>query len=781
MANTISNNRISTLINSQVPFFVRNDHQTFVKFLEYYYEYLEQDSKVINEIKILKTFQNIDLTEDVYADKLYSIFLKLLPIDVLADKSILIKHIKDFYRSKGTEKSVKFLFNIMYNIQDISFYYPKKDILRASDGKWYIQKSLRISNTSINGISNTSLYGLDKYIGTKILGNTSNASAIVESVDRFFEQGTQIDELILSNIIGTFENGENILSVYDDLYEGTKNISSKVFGGIINSITITQGGANYNIGDHVIIVSNTGSGACATVAQVSTGNIAAISVLYGGAGYQNNNYLLINGGGGSGANGQISLVLDDGSIHPNSYNIVSDTISLEQNTAIGNITYSNLNSSITDPANSSIANSMYFWNYDNTGPAVVINVIDAGASYIDTPTISVIANSRIQSLGILGRMEIYDGGSNYVIGDKIEFINVSGGYGTGASGNVKNVDGSGTITQVEFEEVPGHIVGGSGYNINFLPTPNVITSTGAGANISVTSLLGTGATFSTITSDIGVIERIIIYNRGSGYTTIPTIDLSMSGDGTAQAVATIVSGVYSYPGRYLNDDGHLSSYNFLQDRDYYQLFSYVVNSSKSISEYRDVLKNLTHPVGSKLFGRYVYVDDDASNMICTCEPDDSVKYISVEKEYSKIGNTINIFSVAHSYTPNQNVTLEFVSWDNDYTNTKNGIYMIGGVSSDNIEIKQKSKLVHVEITNSGLGYSGNGYLEILGDGYGANVRYEVNTNGSIISVEILEPGINFTYMPEIIANASNTIGATFTSMISYANNSNGNVVISLIS
>lgn len=247
MANTVSNNRISNLINSQVPFFVRNDHPNFVKFLEYYYEYLEQDSKAVNEAKLLNTFYDIDLTEDVYADKLYSIFLKLLPKDILADKKLLIKHIKDFYRAKGTEKSVQFLFKILYNIQDITFYYPKKDILRASDGKWFIQKSLRINETKINNTSNTSFFALEKFIKTRISGNTSNASAIVESVDRFFEQGTQIDELILSNIKGTFNNGEVIFALYDDPIEGTKNVTANVYGGIINTITITNGGTKYNI------------------------------------------------------------------------------------------------------------------------------------------------------------------------------------------------------------------------------------------------------------------------------------------------------------------------------------------------------------------------------------------------------------------------------------------------------------------------------------------------------------------------------------------------------
>ena len=117
----ISNNKISTLINSQVPFFVRNDHQNFVTFLEKYYQYTEQENKVVNKIKNVKTYQDIDLTEDQYAELLYSTFLKYIPKDIIADKKLILKHVKDFYRAKGTEKAIRFLMRILYN-KEIDLY-----------------------------------------------------------------------------------------------------------------------------------------------------------------------------------------------------------------------------------------------------------------------------------------------------------------------------------------------------------------------------------------------------------------------------------------------------------------------------------------------------------------------------------------------------------------------------------------------------------------------------------------------------------------------------------
>lgn len=767
-----SNNRTSNLIKSQLPFFVRNDHPNFIMFLEAYYEYLEQNDKVTNRAKNVRTFRDVDLTEIEFAEKLYDTFMKYIPSDVVVDKNLLIKHIKDFYRAKGSENATRFLMRILYDIE-IDFYYPKVDILRASDGKWYTQKSLRVTNTAVANVTNTSISTLEKYIGTKITGASTNASATIESVDRYFEQGTLIDELILSNINGNFLNGEKIYTSFVEI-DTTKFLSSNVYGGIINTITINNAGSGYAIGDHVLIVSNTGTGACATVASVTTGNIGFITAFSGGAGYQNNmNVIITGGGGGTDATAKVLSVELTEKIHPNSYNVIYSTISLEANTALNNTTYSNLNSS---NINTTITNAVNSWSYSNTGPIVSVFVISAGNNYTSLPDVTASTNTTILQLGILGRMEIVNGGQNYQIGDTIEFINVTGGYGCGALGNVTNVDvsQSNAINEVKFVQIPGHTIGGSGYDQQLLPKANVISSTGNGANIVVKAILGAGANLIANTTSIGSIQRILISNRGINYGSNTVVDLSKSGDGQATANISIIEGVFTYPGRYINDDGHISSYNFLEDRDYYQNFSYVIRSSKSISDYRSVIKNILHPAGMKMFGEHLY-SNLANNTICPCDMDDSLLKTSIEKSYNKIGNTINISYVSHSFSTNDNITLEFVS--GGYSNVENGIYMIDTVSTNYFYVKQKSSISNVSITNSGKQYNANSYLVFTGDGYGANARYTTNANGSIISVTLLEPGINFTQAPTVTANGTNSISAVFVATIEYANNTSGNVIV----
>lgn len=665
-----ANNKISTLFPNQVPFFIREDYPDAVVFFQKYYEFLEQSNVDFRSgysiERLITHLQTIDIDNtdhDEAAEYLYKKFIRDIPLSIEADKSILLKHIKDFYRAKGTEKATKFLIYALTGHANTSLYYPKQDILKASDGKWFIQKTLRIANTWINGSSDSSLEGLQLFLGQQIIGETSNASAIVETTNRFYEQGSLIDELVLSNIQGDFQNGEKILS--NDGYE------THLYGGFINTITIRNGGIGYNVGDPVIVVSNTGAGACVVVSGVSTGNISSMLVDYGGAGFHTNDQILVSGGGGSGATAIVYIVDNSGSVHPNSYNIVAATIGLEGNTTIGNTLFSNLVPAVSDPANSSIANSMLYFQYSNVGPIQLVYIVNPGTNYTSTPTMDVVSNTIVRNSGILGRMSLNNGGIGYQVGDEIEFINVVGGYGTGARGNVTSVDGSGVITGIAFKQMAGHYIGGEGYNQSFLPRANVISTTGSGANVTVTAILGDGEFFGqTGNTPIGSIEEISIINKGVNYDDTTTLDLTGSGDGNANATVTTIEGVISFPGRFLNDDGFLSAYNFLQDQHYYQPYSYVIRTDVPMTEYATTMKKLGHPSGLKMFGEYIN-KDQTDSISYDIEDSESTIFTgdTLTASFRKYGNVVVVYSSGISTSANNSdIQVEFINSQNEQKN-----------------------------------------------------------------------------------------------------------------
>jgi len=620
-----ANNKTSLLVSSQLPAFVREEHETFVKFLEYYYKFLEQDGQQQYVAKNFPHYLDIDaIKEDIDGDaaagdehqiresgdyhaflqKMYEAFVKYIPDTVLADKTLILKHAKEFYRSSGSEKSVRFLIQALFNKQ-ASFYYPKTDILRASDGKWFIEKSLKITDIRVDNTSNS--IAASNFANTTIKGMISDATAVVEKVDIYYDKGQLIYELKLSNIYKEFINSEQIFAYYTE--EGSdKYITANLFSGIITSVQIINGGSGYTEGTTVPIVSNKGSGAQIIISKVSKGTIQAAGVVAGGAGFKVDDPLLVFGSG-SGAAGLVADVDDTGFYHPNSYNVMWTTINLEANTAINNTKYSNLNSTITNPANAWITNSMSYFVYANCGPAYSLTITNGGNNYIPPISIAISANTIISKLGILGRMQIVSGGLGYTVGDRIEFLNSLGSTGSGAIANVTSVAANGMITGVKFQQLPGHIVGGSGYNWLSLPSANVISATGSNANVIVTAIIGHNEQIVQSVSNIGTIQAMTIVSGGYGYTDNPTLALNTLGDKTANAQLSVVTGAYAYPGRYVTDDGHISGYNFLENRDYYQEFSYVVRVDETINKYRTPLKDLTHPAGARLFGQYDFVFD----------------------------------------------------------------------------------------------------------------------------------------------------------------------------
>jgi hypothetical protein len=608
-----TNAKISIHVNQQLPSHVREEYGTFVSFLEAYYEYLEQSNntvafgKVTERTRNLRDYRDVDKTLSDFSERLYSEFLQLIPKNTVADKDVIIKNVKDFYRARGTEKALKFLLRILIG-KEATIYYPKRDILRASDGKWHIQKSLRINHTQIDSVSNSTFAALQAYRSTRITGNTSNATAVVEKVDRFVEGGTQIDELILSGIRGTFSDGEQIRTFFRE-GETQRFLASNVFAGIINTLSIDNPGLRYNVGDYLIFTGGGGANANAVVSRVTSGNITSVVVINGGAGFHANDFLIFTGGGGSGANAKVATANTDESYHPNSYanlclTLIRDLAGTTMNTA----NYPNMNYSIVNSpnANTRMIDALKLFSLTNVGPVDSVTVSSSGSGYVSQPSVGAAANSKLAELGILGRMRIINGGLGYNRGDVIEYFNIFGGSGTGAKGNVVANAVNGMITQVKFVANTGYEpVGGWGYASAYKPRVNVRSSTGTGANIVIEALLGEGDAYQLGSGSLGAILEVTITNRGDGFTTVPNVSVA-GGDSNAQVSATIVRGAFTYPGRYLNDDGHLSSYNFLQNRDYYQNFSYVVRVNESLATYRKAVLDILHPGGLKLFGEHTH-------------------------------------------------------------------------------------------------------------------------------------------------------------------------------
>ena len=144
----------------------------------------------VQNIQQLTNFRDPDKAISSFLTHFRNEFLKTIPENLSTglNKRNLIKNIKSMYRLKGTQKGHELFFRILFNEISETFY-PRTQMLRVSDGNWDTQKVLRSTAT----IGNTT-----QLVGRTITGQTSGATAIVESVKKFILGNTEISEFILN-------------------------------------------------------------------------------------------------------------------------------------------------------------------------------------------------------------------------------------------------------------------------------------------------------------------------------------------------------------------------------------------------------------------------------------------------------------------------------------------------------------------------------------------------------------------------------------------------------
>jgi hypothetical protein len=185
-----ANNYISTIVENQLPDFVRSEHPKFVALLKKYYEYMEQDGKTLNLGKNLYDYADVDTTRSDLIKYFKSKIIPNFPEETELSTAKLIKAARDFYDKKGTPDSFKFLFRALYN-QDIDVYFPKEDILKASDGKWKQPQALRLAfSDTLTLVANGNVNVFAVSANTITSNNINFVSASI-NVNSYIQIGTE--------------------------------------------------------------------------------------------------------------------------------------------------------------------------------------------------------------------------------------------------------------------------------------------------------------------------------------------------------------------------------------------------------------------------------------------------------------------------------------------------------------------------------------------------------------------------------------------------------------
>lgn len=402
VASAIHNN-LHTRVADQLPEFMKEEGELFVKFLEAYYEWMDQPANALGASQHLLEFQDIDKTLDQYVEWfLREIAPEIPQTNKIEDRQNIKFLARELYRSKGTPKSYELLFRMIYD-EEVTFYTPGQDLLSPSSGDWQVDTIIRVAPPYVSPTGAT----IDDIKGRTVIGQESGATAIVESIITTIESGVEIREMTLSGVQGVFKQNETVRTDVAPFFEAT--IFTNI--GTIDTLTITNGGAFHAVGDAVNIAGLAqGSGANGSVLTTTDLSAVSVALANGGSGYALNTPITVTGGSGVDLAYRISSLSNTENISIN-----NDQISFYKdvrldgngaNVAFGvgtgganNFAIANINSTILSAFTNTVV---------TVGTINAISKVSYGAGYAVLPGVEV-KNESIAALEITGFNDNFKG------------------------------------------------------------------------------------------------------------------------------------------------------------------------------------------------------------------------------------------------------------------------------------------------------------------------------------------------------------------------------------
>ena len=213
---SIPKNKVSLFVDQQFPAIYREEQGGLVDFVKEYYKFLEtNENQSIYNSRRLFEYRDIDTTLDSMLIFFKKKYLADLPFD---NVRFITKHIMDLYRRKGTQEGINLFFRIFYE-EDSKVYYPSRDILKPSDSNWekgtYIE--MFPNSNTFRSSSNDKVYNYDNIMGRTIVGEASQAVAIVDNINFVTINKKTVPIIFMNKVSGEFIKNEGIYSVVDGI------------------------------------------------------------------------------------------------------------------------------------------------------------------------------------------------------------------------------------------------------------------------------------------------------------------------------------------------------------------------------------------------------------------------------------------------------------------------------------------------------------------------------------------------------------------------------------
>lgn len=563
---------VSPFIPQQFPSFYKEEGPNFIAFVKAYYEWLESSGQALQRSRSLLEYSDIDTTEQEFLKYFRNTYLHSLPESIIADKRLLVKHIVDLYRAKGTPRAYELLFRLIFD-EDIELYIPSDFIFKPSDGEWTVPRYIEVSDSDY----------LEELIGKQIYNSSRNATAVVESVNQKVVNGKLFHVLTLSSVKGRFKYGEKILCA--SIPEITLQNAPNVIGSL-TAIAIENGGLGFDVGD-IVDVSGSGTGGKARIAAVRDENgKVSFNLENGGSGYSldatitvaTTLNLIVNNPTGTFANG--------------------DVITSSNTSANGTLTFSN--SSLLQLIN--FSSNLIF----NTGDTVTNG---NGASATVTSVVGGGGTGATFSIGGLVNKEVLLLNTDFISNYLNANLSVTWAFPKNPVANLNSTIGdtlSFTTLEVGTISFLSRISPGTGYSAPpYISVTEPIVASQK-LNDGFGGIKGLNALVtSEVANSQGIVTAVEVINSGLGFDPGTKVFLSSpDNQGVVVTGSSVVDTDGTGEGFWKNNQGFLSDIMNIQDSYYYQDFSYEILVNRMLSVYEKIVRDLVHPTGIALFGRF---------------------------------------------------------------------------------------------------------------------------------------------------------------------------------
>ena len=263
--------KLSLLIKKYCPSFVEEKYPKFISFLQAYYDW-SMNKNEFNPTRVVSNlieWGDIDETLDEFIDYFKAEYLDKLNVDFNGDIADFIKHTKEFYSSRGTPESFRFLIKLLSGNSG-EIFYPNQYLMKSSDGEWVKDHCIFVEfSDKITG----------EYLSTKIKGKDSGATAVIENIETHFNYNTQEQflKIYISNLSGELTDDIIIFSI-----DGTEEIELQVYN-TVKSINYIDRGNQYKVNDLISIENDPTF--IGRVSGIYSGKVDSYVIYNGGSGY----------------------------------------------------------------------------------------------------------------------------------------------------------------------------------------------------------------------------------------------------------------------------------------------------------------------------------------------------------------------------------------------------------------------------------------------------------------------------------------------------------------